>query len=158
MAQTTCPTCHGSGVVEGDVAAYATKATAALARIISRSQDRPKERGIDRLARDNARAVEAGLDAKFGLPDGRRVAWRDATAEDLKEWIAMLNRQSDGIQISIAIAERGLAELAATGATRIGELPREAQARIFAITSGQVDDRTPDPSRARSHASRTATL
>lgn len=126
-----CPTCHGTGVVEEAAAAHAQRAVHHLNRVMDRSADRPKERGKDRMGRERAESLDAALDAEFGLPDGRRVAWREATKADVQAWVAMLTSQITGLRESRAIGDRALREFVETGARTVGAMPREAQLRIF---------------------------
>lgn len=127
-----CPTCHGTGVVEEETASHAARAVHHLDRVIARSADRPKERGKGgRMGRDRAVSLDAALDAEFGLPDGRRVKWREATKADVEAWVAMLTTQITGLRESRSFGDRALREFVETGARTVGAMPREAQLRIF---------------------------
>ncbi len=132
-----CPVCQGTGKVEQKVASHTVKAVENLDRVINRTKDRAKERvkesGKDRIRRVGKETLEMALDAKFGLPDGRRVSWREATKEDVSCWIDMLNKNIAGIRESVKIAERAMAEFEASGASTVGEMSLEAQSRIFGI-------------------------
>lgn len=96
------------------------------ARHTARSRTRTIEQRVDRLlavspdARCEARRTL--VDERFILPDGRFVAWLDATADDHRQRAGWLRRQARAVEQTACRHELAAAEIEAAGVSCLREL------------------------------------
>ena len=100
---------------------------------VRRAHTRSMERKLFRRNVGNEAADPLGARMKllaetFALPDGRRVAWGEATIDDHRERIEMLNKLAGGINETISRHEQSIADIVAAGVKCLAEIEGMAAA------------------------------
>lgn len=120
--------------VNGRASMTLTPVVAAAVETLRRAPVRQTERRVFGQARTLGETVDvvalrAELSAEFfSLGDGRRVRWGEATVEQHRERIDLLEKQIAGIRYTVDAHAQAIVEIEAAGVSCLDEIPGEGVA------------------------------